>query len=183
MNTNNKRGPYIINGHKTVYQNPWTRFYEDSVIRPDGSDGVWGIADVGPGTAVLALDNEHNVYLAHGYMYANNKDMLVLPGGKRDEGESRLACAKRELEEEIGLRSDEWVHLGSYHVYPAIIEDETDVFLALNATEHIASDPDGENFIIKKVPLEKAVEIVMNGEIKHAMAAQAIMQAWYYVNK
>jgi len=183
MNEANKRGPYIVKDHKIVYQNPWTTFYEDSVVRPDGKDGIWGIANVGPGTAILALDKNRNVYLANGYMYANDKEMLVLPGGKRDEGESSLDCAKRELEEELGLQSEEWVHLGSYHVYPAIIEDETNIYLALNATEHTASDPDGENFTIKKIPLSKAVTMVMNGDIHHAMAAQAIMQACYYFQK
>jgi 8-oxo-dGTP pyrophosphatase MutT (NUDIX family) len=180
MNNKDKRGPYLIKDHKVIYKNPWTLFYEDSVIRPDGKDGVWGITDVGDGTAILALDSERNIYLAKGYMYANDKDILVLPGGKIDHNETPLDCAKRELEEEIGLRSDEWIHLGAYHVYPAIIRDKTDIYLALNATEHIASDPTGENFSIKKIPLKDAADMAMKGEIFHAMAAQAIMQAWYY---
>ena len=71
---NNKRGPYIVNEHTTVYKNPWTTFYEDKVTRPDGTDGIWGITDVGPGNAVLALDKDRNVYLARGYMYANDKE-------------------------------------------------------------------------------------------------------------
>jgi 8-oxo-dGTP pyrophosphatase MutT (NUDIX family) len=178
-----KHGPYIVTDHKEVYKNPWTTFYEDAVIRPDGKLGVWGITNVGPGTAILALDKDHNVYLAKGYMYANNKEITVLPGGKIDGNESPLDCAKRELEEEIGLKSDTWIHLGTYHVYPAIIEDNTDMYLAMNATKHIASDPDQENFTLQVIPLEEAVRMAMNSEIFHCLAVQAIMQAWYYLQK
>ena len=182
MNEEKRHGPYIVKNHKVIYKNPWQTYYEDNIIKPDGNETIWGYADVGPGTAILALDKDRNVYLARGYMYATDKEILVLPGGRIDNGESPLACAKREPEEEIGLRSDEWIHLGTYHVYPGIVKDNTDVYLALNATEHYASDPDNENFTIEKIPLEKAVKMAMEGKFFHSMAVQAIMQAWYYFN-
>lgn len=183
MKEENKRGPFLLKDRNIIYESKWTMFYEDSVIRPDGKDGIWGIMNPGQGSAIIALDIEKNVYLARGYMYALNRDMLVLPGGRIDDNESPLECAKRELEEELGLRSEKWVHLGYYHMLPARIEDKTDFYLALDVTEHHASDPDGENFTVVKMPLLKAVDMVMAGEIHHSFAAQAILQAWYYVNK
>lgn len=183
MKEENKRGPFSFKNRRIIYESPWTTFYEDAVMRPNGERVIWGITNPGEGSAIVALDSEQNVYLARGYMYALNTEMLVLPGGRIDWGESPLLCAKRELEEELGLRSEKWVHLGYYHMLPARIEDKTDFYLALDVTEHHASDPDGENFTVVKIPLVKAVDMVMNGEIHHAFAAQAILQAWYYINK
>lgn len=177
-----KQGPYTITNHKEIYKNRWLEVYEDTVIRPDGGDGIWSISNVGPGTAILPIDSDNNIYLAHGYMYANDIETNVLPGGKIDNNESPLECAQRELEEELGLRSNEWISLGSYHAYPAIIKDCTYVFLALNVTQHDISDPDGENFTLEKIPLEKAVAMVQDGKIKHANAAHAIMHAYIHIN-
>ncbi|MFC5958928.1 NUDIX hydrolase [Streptomyces pratens] len=43
---------------------------------------------------------------------------LFLPGGRREEGESPLECARRELREEAGFSARQWRSLDSHTITP-----------------------------------------------------------------
>lgn len=73
-----------------------------------------------------------------------------LPGGRLEEGEDALEGAKREMEEETGLRFEDWALLEV--VQPAIkIEWFVYVYVAVNKTEEVATAHEvGEKIVIKR---------------------------------
>ena len=43
-------------GSREIYANPWMRLREDSILRPDGSDGIYGVVDKPDYALVIPLD-------------------------------------------------------------------------------------------------------------------------------
>src|SRR5512147_1325177 len=67
-----------------------------------------------PGAAaVVPLDDEGQVTLIHQFRHAAGGFIWEIPAGKLDGGEQPIACAARELQEEVGLAAGELIHLGS----------------------------------------------------------------------
>ena len=58
------------------------------------------------------------IALIRQYRYPVQSEMVELPAGKLNKGEKPEACALRELEEEIGYRTNKLTFLT--HIHPAI---------------------------------------------------------------
>ena len=87
----------------------------DTVRLPDGSHSTREYI-VHPGAVmVIALLEDGDVVLERQYRYPVGQVMIEFPAGKRDAGESALACAQRELREETGYSASEWARAGVIH--------------------------------------------------------------------
>src|SRR6185437_5871240 len=84
-----------------------------------------------PGSvAILAHDDEF-VYLVAQPREAVEEDALLeIPAGTLEEGESELACARRELAEEAELAAAEWTELTKIYPSPGYISEVVTIFLA-----------------------------------------------------
>ncbi len=106
-----------------------------------------------------------------------------MPAGKLDPGEEPLTCAQRELEEETGYRAKEWKHLFSFHTSPGFSDEILHLMLA-EGLETGEAHPDGEEFLeIVWVPLEKARQMIFEGEIKDAKTIIGILALDYLVRE
>jgi ADP-ribose pyrophosphatase len=95
-----------------------------------------------------------------------------LPGGGRDGDESPLANARRELEEETGLRAASWRKLGTFYSAPGFTDELMHLYIA---TDLAPADPDGrlgpdedERLILEWRPWRDAVAAAERGEIRDA---------------
>ena len=75
-------GPYKVLSSEPRYRNRWIAVREDRVIRPGGSEGLFGVVEMVPGSSVLAIDEENHAYLVREYKYALERDSLeAISGG------------------------------------------------------------------------------------------------------
>jgi ADP-ribose pyrophosphatase len=65
-------------------------------------------------SVVVARDAEGNVALLSADFPRHGGEYLFLPGGRKEDGEAPLDCARRELREEAGVTAVDWRPLGSY---------------------------------------------------------------------
>ena len=116
--------PWQTLGSKVVYKSPWLTLYEDDVIKPNGEQGKYTYVKSPPFVLVVAFDGSRFV-LVKQFRYPLGKTITEFPGGSIDEGESVLAAATRELEEETGFKAKKWTKIGSI-----LNSNEAIVFLA-----------------------------------------------------
>ena len=87
----------------------------DRVRLPDGQQATREFV-VHPGAAlVVPVLADGRLVLERQFRYPLRRVMLEFPAGKIDAGESTLACARRELEEEAGYAAVTWKKLGTIH--------------------------------------------------------------------
>ena len=106
-----------------------------------------------------------------------------MPAGKLEKGEDPKEAALRELSEETGLTAKNIVHIGDLYTTPALIDEVIHMYIATDLTQgeqHL----DYDEFVnTLKIPLSKAVDMVMNGEIKDSKTQTVILKAEKYFNK
>lgn len=102
-------------GGTTLVSGGFLELRRDDVLLPDGSHATREFIQHGGAVAVVPLLDDGRLVLVRQYRYAVAKVLLEWPAGKRDPGESTLACAMRELEEETGYTASEWAYGGEIH--------------------------------------------------------------------
>lgn len=105
--------PWKTINSRVIHQDKWTTLYVDDVINPSGDETTYTYTKSPPYVMIVALDQDNIVFVRQ-YRYPLKQEMIELPGGGIDEGESPLEAAKRELVEESGLIAKTWTQLGSY---------------------------------------------------------------------
>jgi hypothetical protein len=173
-----KKGPFTLKESKVVYKNPWIEVREDKVVKPDGTDGIFGTVDYSPGVSVVALTKEREILLIKEYFYVLAVEGIQTPSGGIDAGETPLDAAKRELQEEVGATSSTWIPLGFIQPLTMIIKSPAHLFLALNVEE-------GQHTDLLVAPLklsfEEAYNRVLDSKIYHGPSCVAILKANVYL--
>lgn len=100
---------------RTLLSGGFLEVCRDDVTLPDGSPATREYIRHPGAVAVVALLDDGRLVLVRQYRYPLGKVLLELPAGKRDPGETTLACAMRELREETGYTAREWAYGGELH--------------------------------------------------------------------
>lgn len=102
-------------------------------------------------------------------------------GGVCDPGEDPADTARRELLEETGHRSEDWISLGWCTPNPAVQDNRCHYFLALNC--HSVADLDldpSEELRVWAVPWQEWQEKLRSGEIHHALVMGAFFRLEFW---
>ncbi|MDX6454280.1 MAG: ADP-ribose pyrophosphatase [Gaiellaceae bacterium] len=84
-----------------------------------------------PGSvAVVAVDEENQVWLVRQLREPARKRLVELPAGARERDEDPLAAAKRELREECGLTGGDWQELAAFWTTPGFCREYMHLYLA-----------------------------------------------------
>ena len=134
------------------------------------------------GAGILPLDRDGNVTLVKQYRCGAGKVCLEMCAGKREKGEDPMECAVRELKEELGFEAGSVISLGTLIPTPAYDTEVIYIYLATELENVGACLDDGEFLETVQLPLDKAVELVMTGEIDDAKTQIALLKAERLVN-
>lgn len=123
-------------GSRQVYANAWMTVREDTIRRPDGSTGIYGVVDKPMYALVIPLDGER-LHLVEQFRYPLGERRWEFPQGTApDRAEVDAAeLAARELREETGLHAGELVEIGTLDVAPGLTSQRGRVFLATALTD------------------------------------------------
>lgn len=131
-----------------------------------------------PGAAaVVPFLTPDTVLLIHQYRHAAGGMLYEVPAGKLDPGESPASCARRELEEEAGMRAGRVEKLSWIWTTPGFTDEVIHLFAGFDLTPVPANPDDDEIIEVVPTPLRTALEMVWSGEINDAKSALALIHA------
>lgn len=124
----------------------------------DGSTAVYEAAR--RKNTVLTIPTQNNKILLSFEEQPTYPAHLRLFGGRIEEGEYPLEAAQRELKEEIGYTSDDWVLYKTYDP-EAIVHWNVSIFIARNAQKtHTPTPEPGEKIEIKSVSIDEFLHVM-----------------------
>ena len=118
-----------------------------------------------PGSvAVVAVDRQERVVLVRQWRQPPRKELLELPAGVREQGETPLETARRELREECGLHGGEWREVAHAWTTPGFVREDMTLFLATGLEEGAADLDEGEDVQIVRCPVAEIPSLLHENE-------------------
>ena len=155
---------------ESVYKGKIFEVTKDKALLENGSQVQRDVVHHSGGVAVIPVTENNEILMVRQYRYPHHKAMLEIPAGKIERGEKHYDCGRRELLEETGCICKVYEYLGEIVPTPAYV------------SEVIHLDED-EFLDVEKIPLEKAVDMVIKGEITDSKTQIGVLKVWHIINK
>lgn len=168
-----------ISSH-TVFRGNIIALRTDEVRMPGGVVATREVVEHYGAVAIAAIDDDDHVVMVHQYRHPLGHRLWELPAGILDEpGEDPIVAAARELREETGLAAAQWSVLVDVITAPGFCDESVRVYLAreLSHVGRPEADHEEADLTIHRVPLRKAVDQVLAGEIINSIAAAGLLAA------
>jgi ADP-ribose pyrophosphatase len=162
--------PAEILSSEIAYQGPLFNVVKEQVREPNGCVTNRDVIRHNGSVVILALDTSKSkkdplVIMERQYRHAAGQYLWEIPAGKIEEGEERLAGAKRELMEETGYQAEHWTELVRYFASPGFLGEWMQVYLAEGLTAGIATPEADETLEVFAMPLSQVEALIDEGKI------------------
>lgn len=172
------RNPWECTSSKIIYENPWIKVIEDKVLRPNKTNGIYGkVLFKNKAIGIIPVDENLNTWLVGQYRYTLNEYSWEIPTGGVPFEENTIDGAKRELKEETGLITRKLTKLLKVHTSNSVTDEYGYVFLAEALSQGEMNWDETEELQIKKLPLKKALEMVIESQITDSLSICGILRA------
>lgn len=134
------------------------------------------------GVCVVPINDNNEILMVKQFRYPFQTVLTEIPAGKLEVGEDHREAGLRELKEETGAVCEKFEYLGVCYPSVAYLTEKIHMYMATGLTFDKQHLDDDEFLDVVKVPFEKAVEMVMNGELPDAKTQCAILKAARIIN-
>ena len=169
--------PWTKLSSKNIYDNKWISIKEDQVLNPNDNPGIYGVVHFkNLAMGIIPLDGENNTWLIGQYRYPLDLYSWEIPEGGGPLGIDPLESAKRELEEEAGIKAANWTKIQECHLSNCTT-DELGIIYTAQELEIGEPNPDDDEMLeLKKLPFEEAYNMVVKGEITDSLSVIGILK-------
>ena len=178
MSTVKKIGGWRQLTVEEVYENPWIKVTHETVKTPGNTDGVYGVVHFkSRAVGILPIDDNGYTWLVKQSRYTLNEYTWEIPEGGARLDEAPLMAAQRELREETGLSAACWEPWLRLHLSNSVTDEEALVYLATELSPGEMQLDATEDIQVSHLPLQEAIDVVINGEVADAISVAALLKA------
>lgn len=150
----------------------------DQARLPNGRTASREVVEHPGGVCIAALTEQNELLFVRQFRYPYGEVLLELPAGKLDVGEDPLEAGKRELKEETGAAARDYTDLGKLYPSPGYCGEVIHMYMATGLS-YGEMNPDEDEFLeVEKIPLKKAVQMVLDNEIRDAKTQAAVLKVY-----
>ena len=175
--------PWTTVNTTTVYENQWIHVREDQVLTPAGSEGIYGVVHFKSiAVGIIPIDHEQHTWLVGQYRYPLKEYSWEIPMGGAPEHTDPMDGAIRELREETGLTAGNWHNLMKVHPSNSVSDEGGFIYVATDLTQGDWEPEDTEQLIVKRVPLQDAIEMVLTNQITDCISVAGLLRVQVALN-
>lgn len=146
----------------------------DEVELASGGRATREVVEHPGAVAILAWDGERLAAVSQ-WRQAAGAELLELPAGTCEPGETPLDTARRELAEECGLTAARWEEGPAFYTAPGFSTELLTLFLATDLTAADAEPPEDEALERSWLTLPDALAAIDDGRIRDAKSLVGIL--------
>lgn len=148
------------------------------MVGPEARPSRREVVEHGGAVALVPVTPDGSVVMVRQFRYAAGVELLEVPAGTLEPGETPEACARRELGEETGYSARQLLPLGWFYTSPGFCSEVIHLYLALVHPTALAPCPDQEeDLVVQLVPLTEAVAMAADGRLLDAKSIAGILMA------
>jgi ADP-ribose pyrophosphatase YjhB (NUDIX family) len=136
---------------------------------------------------IVALTPEMKVVIVQQYRFGTQKVTSEIPAGIVEAHETPQQAAIRELKEETGYTSGDWVSMGYVEPNPAFLNNTCHLWLARDATRtHSPQLDEGEVMSTLELGIQGLKREIRTGRLRHSLALVAlarVLDIWTFRDK
>jgi len=161
--------------HRRVHAGRVLDLDVDEVVEPGGVHGVREVVRQRGSVAALPVLDDRRIVLVRQYRYAVDALVWELPAGRRDPGETPDEGARRELEEEVGLRAAALEPLLVFWTTPGFCDEVMHLFRATGLAPVPPRPEADERIESATFTLDEAMGMIKSGEIHEGKTLVALL--------
>jgi ADP-ribose diphosphatase len=151
-----------------IYKGKVVTLNVDTVTLPNGVTVDLEVVRHPGASAIVPLKADGTVVLIRQFRHAAGGFIYEIPAGKLSPGEESLACAARELEEEIGYRAGTFELLSSIFTAPGFTDEVIHIYKATGLTKGRQQLDRDEVLEVVEMPIPEAIGMIRTGAIRDA---------------
>jgi ADP-ribose pyrophosphatase len=144
-------------------------------VRRDGRETTREIIEHEPVIAVIPLDEQGRLLLVKQYRSPVEKELLEIPAGGIEPGETPEEAVIREMQEETGYRPGKLVRLGGFYSTPGFSNEYLHIFLATELVPGRLYAEDTDEIELVRVSLDDAHSLIASGKIEDSKTLAALI--------
>lgn len=163
-------------GRDLVHKGAIIDVYTDHMEFSNGHRADWDFIHHDGAAAVVPVLPDGRILMVRQFRNALDRETLEIPAGKLDAPyEPGMECARRELEEETGYKSQELSWLITLRTTVAFCNEKIEIYVAKNL-EASKQNLDEDEFVdVKAYTLDELKEKIYAGEIQDSKTVAAIL--------
>ena len=163
-----------------VYEGRVVRLRVDTVQTTEGRETTREIVEHADCVAIIAVDADDNVLLVEQFRKPIERELLEIPAGGIDSGESPEAAVSRELQEETGYLPRKMEKLGGFFSAPGYGTEYLYLYLASDLVLSPLQAEDTDSITLVRVPINDIAHIIASGRIRDAKSIAGLLTFWEY---
>jgi ADP-ribose pyrophosphatase len=174
--------PEVTTSSERMYEGKRIAVRFDHVRLSDGTESTRDIVETFDAVVIVALEDNGDVLFVRQYRKAPEVELLELPAGAMDPGETDPEqSALRELREETGYSAGEMIKLGSFYASPGVMTELLHCYLARKLTYDPLPADEDERIELERMSFADAISAGRSGVFQDSKTLASLFLAALYV--